>query len=128
VDYSSANVAQARAAVEHDGLSDWVEFLQGDAEQLSTLANESFEAMLCQCAYCTFPNKHAAAAEIARVLAPGGRFGLSDLTRNCPLPAELAGLIAWIACVADAEPLASYVLAWRLSGCGYARSKHTTKP
>ncbi len=65
--------------------------------------------MVCECAYCTFPNKHAAATEIARVLAPGGRFGLSDLKRNGNLPSELGGLVAWIACIADAQPVVSYV-------------------
>ena len=83
--------------------------MQADAEQLSAIADKSFDAVICECAYCTFPNKHAAAIEIARVLAPGGRFGLSDLTRNSDLPPALEGLVAWIACVADAQPVASYV-------------------
>jgi ubiquinone/menaquinone biosynthesis C-methylase UbiE len=109
VDYSGANVAQANEAAKRDGLSEQVEFLQGDAEQLSALANESFDAVICECAYCTFPRKQAAASEIARVLCPGGRFGLSDLTRNGPMPPELDGLLSWIACVADAQPLATYV-------------------
>ena len=46
---------------------------------------------------------------IQAFLVPGGRFGLSDLTRNGTLPPELGGLAAWIACVADAQPLTSYV-------------------
>ncbi len=109
VDYSSANVAYANDAAKRDGLSEQVEFVQGDAEQLSGLEDESFDAVICECAYCTFPRKQAAAVEIARVLAPDGRFGLSDLTRNGPMPAELDGLISWIACIADAQPLATYV-------------------
>ena len=37
--------------------------------------------MICECAFCTFPDKRAAASEFARVLKPGGKVGLSDLTR-----------------------------------------------
>jgi ubiquinone/menaquinone biosynthesis C-methylase UbiE len=109
VDYGARNVALARDAAMEQGLADRVQFMQADAEQLSAIADESFDAVLCECAYCTFPNKPAAATEIARVLARGGRFGLSDLTRTGDLPPELGGLVAWIACVADAQPVASYV-------------------
>jgi arsenite methyltransferase len=109
VDYSATNVERAKQAAQRDGLADRVEFLQSDAEQLTNLTDDAFDAVLCECAYCTFPNKHAAIAEIVRVLAPGGRFGLSDLTRNAALPAELGSLIAWLACIADAQPIASYL-------------------
>ena len=109
VDYSGVNVAHAREAAERAGLCDRVEFLESDAEQLQSLPDGAFDAVLCECAYCTFPNKQAAAAEIARVLAPGGRFGLSDLTRNGELGPDLQSLLAWIACIADAQPVASYV-------------------
>jgi ubiquinone/menaquinone biosynthesis C-methylase UbiE len=109
LDLSCSNVSLATEAANRDGLSERVQFLQGDAEQLSALADESFDAVLCECAYCTFPNKPAAAAEIARILTPGGRFGLSDVTRNGMLPPELDGLISWIACIADAQPVATYV-------------------
>jgi hypothetical protein len=40
---------------------------------------------------------------------PGGRLGLSDITRSGPLPAELDGLLAWIACIADAQLADRYV-------------------
>jgi len=116
VDYSAVNAAQARQAAEDAGLSDRVEFLQADAEQLSAVVGEAFDAVLCECAYCTFPNKHAAAAEIFRVLAPGGRFGLSDLTRNGVLPPELDGLLGWIACIADALPIEAYASQFNAAG------------
>jgi ubiquinone/menaquinone biosynthesis C-methylase UbiE len=82
-------------------------FKRGDAESLP-FGDAEFEAVLCECAYCTFPDKRAAASEFARVLKPGGRVGLSDLTRYGPLPRELEGLLAWIACIADAQPVEQY--------------------
>jgi hypothetical protein len=33
---------------------------------------------------------------------------MSDLTRSGTLPAELEGLLAWIACIADARPVEDY--------------------
>jgi arsenite methyltransferase len=88
-------------------LSNKVTLYCGDAERLP-FADGSFDAIVCECALCTFPNKQCSAAEFSRVLRSGGRIGLSDLTRQGPLPSELASLAAWIACIADAQPLAEY--------------------
>lgn len=71
-------------------------------------ADGTFDAVICECALCTFPDKPTAADEVARVLKSGGRVGISDLTRSGPLPPELEGVAAWIACVADARPLDEY--------------------
>jgi arsenite methyltransferase len=65
--------------------------------------------VICECAFCTFPSKGNAASEFARVLRPGGKVGLSDLTRSGAVPDDLQGLLAWIACIADAQPLDRYV-------------------
>ena len=116
VDYSPRNVALAREAADRAGLADRVQFSAGDAERLSGLDDNRFDAVLCECAYCTFPDKAAAAREIARVLRPGGRFGLSDLTRSGPLPPELQGLLARIACIADALPVEGYIQACEAVG------------
>ena len=84
VDYSIASVGAAREAAERDGLTSRLHFQVGDAEDLAAFADASFDAVLCECAFCTFPDKPAAIREIARVLRPGGRFGLSDLIRRRP--------------------------------------------
>jgi SAM-dependent methyltransferase len=108
VDYSPGSVARARRAAEDAGLADRVHFEVGDAEAL-TFADDSFDAVICECAFCTFPDKRAAIGEMARVLRPGGRLGLGDLTRSGALPTELHSLLAWIACVADALPVEGYL-------------------
>jgi hypothetical protein len=65
--------------------------------------------VVCECAYCTFPGKQAAATEFARVLRPGGRAGITDITvTDRGLPQELTTLSAWVACFAGARPARQY--------------------
>jgi arsenite methyltransferase len=112
VDYGSSNVEQASLAAANP----LVTFMMGDAEHLD-FPDATFDAVICECAFCTFPDKRGAAREFARVLRPGGRVGLSDLTRSAALPQELEGLLAWIACIADALPIEEYTAC--LSGAGF---------
>jgi arsenite methyltransferase len=107
LDYSWRNIEAAKRDASERGLSKTVTFYCGDAERLP-FADGSFDAIVCECALCTFPNKQSAAAEFVRVLRSGGRVGLSDLTRQGTLPSELGSLVAWIACIADAHPLTEY--------------------
>jgi arsenite methyltransferase len=115
VDYGSQNVADANEVAHTKGVADLVQFERGDAERLP-FPDASFDAVLCECAFCTFPNKIGAAREFARVLRRGGRVGLSDLTRGPVLPKELDSLLAWIACIADARPADGYAEYLRSAG------------
>lgn len=121
VDYSRRSLAGAREAAAGQGLLDRVCAVQADAEALP-LADGSVDAIVCECAFCTFPDKAAAAREFCRVLRPGGRLGLSDITRCVDEAAsgELDDLLAWIACLGDARPLDDYVET--LSGAGLSVS------
>jgi SAM-dependent methyltransferase len=107
LDYSRRNVELGRHHLGEQGLADRVAFSCGDAERLP-FADGAFDAIVCECALCTFPDKVAAAAEFARVLRPGGRVGISDLVRRSTLPRELEGVEVWIACIADARPVKEY--------------------
>jgi len=107
VDYGVDVIRAATLAAATAGVAELAQFTQGDAERLDA-ADGAFDAVICECAFCTFPDKRAAAAEFARVLRPGGRVGMSDLTRAGDIPSELQGLLAWIACIADAQPLDTY--------------------
>ncbi len=108
VEYGTELIRAAARAAEAAGVAGWVRFEQGDAEYLA-FADGQFDAVICECAFCTFPNKRAAAREFARVLRPGGSIGLTDLTRSGEVPAELQSLLAWIACIADALSVEEYV-------------------
>ena len=118
VDLSSESIAAARQASEDAGLAGSVEFLVGDAEALP-LEDGAVAGVLCECSLCIFPDKERAAAELARVLKPGGRLALSDMIADRErLPASLRTLEAWVACLADARPLRGLVEL--LSGAGLA--------
>jgi ubiquinone/menaquinone biosynthesis C-methylase UbiE len=110
LDLSRQNVERAAAEATRLGLSDRVRFACADVECLP-LADESVDAIVCECAFCTFPDKAAAARQFARVLRRGGRVGLSDITRAPGRADELNDLMAWIACLADARSSEAYA-AW----------------
>lgn len=108
VDLGEATVARATELSAGAGMAGRVRFHVGDAERVP-LPTGAFDALLCECAFCTFPDKPTAATEFARVLKPGGRVGITDVTViGGPLPQELATLAGWVACIADARPVAEY--------------------
>lgn len=108
VEFGEASVERARAAAAAAGMSGLVRFHQGDAELLP-LPDAFADAVVCECALCTFPGKDAAAAEFARVLRPGGRVGITDVTvAAASLPEELTTMTAWVACIAGARPAEDY--------------------
>ena len=105
VDLAAGSVAAATQAAAKAELADRVRFIQGDAEALP-LPDEAGDGVLCEFALCTFPDKATAAREFARVLRPGGRVAISDITASrADLPPALTSTQAWVACIADARPL-----------------------
>jgi arsenite methyltransferase len=105
VDLGVSQVAKARERAETAGLGDRARFEVGDAERLP-VADGGFDAVVCECAFCTFPDKATAAAELARVLGPTGRVGITDVWLDPDrLDPELAGLAGRVACLADARPI-----------------------
>jgi arsenite methyltransferase len=115
VDYSAQNVERANELAATKNLSSRVHFELGDAERLR-FPDASFDAVICECAFCTLPDKSSAAREFARVLRQDGHVGISDLTPVAVLPEELNTLLAWISCIADAQPIESYASCLRSAG------------
>jgi arsenite methyltransferase len=115
IDYGEQNVEAARSLARTEHLESRVQFERSDAESLP-FSDESFDAAICECAFCTFPDKASAAKEFFRVLRRGGQVGISDLTRQEVLPEELQGLLAWIACICDAHTIEGYATFLRSAG------------
>jgi arsenite methyltransferase len=108
VDYAEESIRTAKQAADEAGLSNRVAFVVGDAESLP-FADDEFDAVLCECSLCTFPDQRRAMAEIRRVLRPQGRLALCDVVVDRPrLPAELDGALATIACVGGARSREGY--------------------
>ena len=124
VDLSAVNVALANGAARAAGLAERAVFGTGDSQALP-YPDGAFDTVICECAWCTFADKPAAAAEFARVLRPGGRVGITDVTASpTELPDGLTTLAARIACIGDARPLDGY--ADLLAAAGL-RVRHTER-
>lgn len=111
---SSLRALQGRWGVTAVGLdaggdpkSNGIEIRRGDAHDVP-FDDESFDAVLCECALSTFRDKPTALSEMARVLRPGGRLALTDMVVEGPLP---EGLSTWGhigTCIPGALSLAEY--------------------
>ena len=108
VDLAPLLVSGARAAATREKLEWVLGFALGDAEALP-FREASFDAVVSECAISTFLDKGAAAREMARVLKPGGRLGLTDmlLTRG-EVPEAFRGWPFQAACIADVWPAGKY--------------------
>lgn len=108
VDMTPEMIDRARDAARQDGLSQ-VEFRQGRLEQLP-VDDDSVDAVTSNCVINLVPDKRAAFSEIHRVLAPGGRFVISDIVTTGGLSDEVrADLSLWAECVSGAIDRAEYL-------------------
>jgi arsenite methyltransferase len=86
VDMTPEMLAKARGAAAEMGASN-VEFLEGEAERLP-FEDESFDVVLSNGVIDLIPDKDAVFFEIQRVLRPGGRIQIADVTIQNPVSAE----------------------------------------
>ncbi|MGH2952739.1 MAG: class I SAM-dependent methyltransferase [Solirubrobacterales bacterium] len=108
IDYGALAVGDAQREAEAAGLTERVGFVVGDAEALP-FSDGEFDAVLCECSLCTFPQKARAVGEMRRVLCSGGRLAISDVVVDrARLPNGLDGALATIACVGEALPTRGY--------------------
>jgi arsenite methyltransferase len=86
IDMTSAMVAKARRSVSETGLAN-VTIVEGSAEELP-FESESFDVVISNGVIDLIPDKEAVFSELARVLRPGGRIQLADVTIQRPVSEE----------------------------------------
>jgi arsenite methyltransferase len=86
IDMTQEMLAKARAAAAEMGATN-VEFVEGEAERLP-LPDASFDVVISNGVIDLIPDKDAVFIELFRVLAPGGRIQVADVTIQNPVSAE----------------------------------------
>jgi arsenite methyltransferase len=86
VDMTPQMLAKARAAATEMHVSN-VEFIEAEAEQLP-FADATFDVVISNGVIDLIPDKDAVFSELHRVLAPGGRLQIADVTIQNPVSAE----------------------------------------
>ena len=86
IDLTPSMLTKARASAAAMGLSN-AEFVEAEAERLP-FADESFDVVISNGVIDLIPDKDAVFAELHRVLVPGGRIQIADVTIQNPVSAE----------------------------------------
>lgn len=121
LDCSSRNILAGAAEAGSRGLSERLSFVCGDVHQLP-FEDQSFDAVLSECALCTFDDPDRVAEEARRVLRPGARVAISDVTLAGPVPEALDDLFGRVICIAGARSPARYCEI--LAAAGFERVRY----
>lgn len=100
---------KARASVTN------VAFLKGQIENIPLPAN-SVDVIISNCVINLAADKSVVLRDAFRVLKPGGRFAVSDVVADGPVPSELRANMSWVGCIAGALEIETYKALLREAG------------
>ena len=115
LDMTDEMLALARRNAAEAGVTN-VHFLKGEIERIP-LPAASVDVVISNCVINLSTDKAAVLTEIARVLKPGGRVGVSDVVAEDRLsPAERAERGSYVGCIAGALSKSEYVAGLEAAG------------
>ena len=108
VDMTPEMIERARSSATRLNIQN-VEFRQGYLEDLPVESN-TIDVVISNCVINLAPDKSKVFTEAFRVLKPGGKFAVSDIVTDGPLPESIKkSLSAWAGCVAGAVDAKDYL-------------------
>ena len=115
LDMTDEMLALAQQNAREAGVSN-VHFLKGVIEEIP-LPADSVDVVISNCVINLSVDKPAVLTEMARVLKPGGRLGISDVVAEDHLtPEERAERGSYVGCIAGALSRAEYIAGLEASG------------
>jgi ubiquinone/menaquinone biosynthesis C-methylase UbiE len=126
VDMTDDMLTLARANAAKAGATN-VEFRKGEIEALP-LPGATIDVVISNCVINLSTDKPAVLAEMFRVLAPGGRIGITDVVAEDHLtPADRAAAGSYVGCIAGALSRAEYLEGLAAAGFAEASVTFTTQ-
>lgn len=124
VDMTPAMLDRARHTAARSGLNN-VEFRQGYAEALPA-EDQTIDVIISNCVINLTEDKAAAWREAYRVLKPGGRVEVSDISTSTSLPLNLRlDAKGWAECITGAIPVEETVDLMRQAGFHTISTQHS---
>ncbi|HUE98979.1 MAG TPA: arsenite methyltransferase [Anaerolineales bacterium] len=115
VDMTPEMIERARSGAKRLNIQN-VEFRQGYLEDLPVGSN-TVDVVISNCVINLAPDKSKVLAEAFRVLKTGGKFAVSDIVTDGPLPETIKkSLSAWAGCVAGAVEAKDYISIMETAG------------
>jgi arsenite methyltransferase len=124
LDMTEEMLALARRNAASAGTTN-VEFLRGEIEAIP-LPDASVDVVISNCVINLSTDKGRVLREAFRVLKPGGRFAVSDVVVDGPVPATLRKQVElWVGCIAGALERQDYLTQLEVAGFAEASIEPT---
>ncbi len=123
---TGVDLSRKLARQSYDAGAKEAQFLVGDAEKLP-FRHDAFTTVLSECSMCLLPGFGQGLSEISRVLSPGGRLGVTDITCAGGLHPELEDVLMSFLCVTTKLPMYQYTSLAEEAGLAEVRTFDETE-